>query len=39
MGAFAYAALDKNGRTIKGIEEGDTPRQVRQLLREMGITP
>lgn len=39
MGAFAYAALDKNGRTIKGIEEGDTPRQVRQLLREKGLTP
>lgn len=39
MGAFAYAALDKNGRTIKGVEEGDTPRQVRQLLREKGLTP
>jgi general secretion pathway protein F len=39
MGAFEYAALDKTGRTRKGVLEGDTPRQVRQQLREQGLTP
>ncbi|MEE4378689.1 MAG: type II secretion system inner membrane protein GspF [Candidatus Competibacteraceae bacterium] len=39
MPAFQYAALDPRGRTHKGLLEGDTPRQVRQLLRERGLTP
>ncbi|RKZ52248.1 MAG: type II secretion system protein GspF [Candidatus Parabeggiatoa sp. nov. 2] len=39
MGAFEYAALDKTGRTRKGVLEGDTPRQVRQQLREQDLTP
>jgi len=39
MGAFEYAALDKTGRTRKGVLEGDTPKQVRQQLREQGFTP
>lgn len=39
MGAFQYAALDERGRTRKGLLEGDTARQVRQLLRERGLTP
>ena len=39
MPAFQYAALDEGGRTRKGLLEGDTPRQVRQLLRERGLTP
>ncbi len=39
MSAFEYAALDKTGRTRKGVLEGDTPRQVRQQLREQGLTP
>jgi general secretion pathway protein F len=39
MGAFEYSALDADGRTRKGLLEGDTPRQVRQLLRDQGLTP
>ena len=39
MGAFAYIALDGQGREKKGVLEGDTPRQVRQQLREQGLTP
>ncbi len=39
MGAFEYAALDKTGRTRKGVLEGDTPRQIRQQLREQSLTP
>jgi general secretion pathway protein F len=39
MGAFAYTALDTRGRELKGVLEGDTPRQVRQQLREQGFTP
>jgi len=39
MAAFQYAALDQRGRTRKGLLEGDTPRQVRQLLRERGLSP
>jgi len=39
MSAFEYAALEQTGRTRKGVLEGDTPRQVRQQLREQGLTP
>ncbi len=39
MPAFQYAAIDEGGRTRKGLLEGDTARQVRQLLRERGFTP
>lgn len=39
MGAFEYAALDRAGRLKKGVLEGDTPRQVRQLLRERELAP
>lgn len=39
MSAFQYVALDANGRNRKGILEGDTPRQVRQQLREKGLVP
>lgn len=39
MGAFDYKAIDKNGREQRGLIEGDTPRQVRQLLRERGLLP
>ena len=34
MPAFEYTALDGTGRTRKGVEEGDSPRQVRSRLRE-----
>ncbi len=39
MPAYAYVALDARGRAKKGILEGDTPRQVRQLLRDQGLVP
>ncbi len=39
MGAFDYKAIDKNGREQRGLIEGDTARQVRQLLRERGLLP
>ncbi|MBF0218727.1 MAG: type II secretion system inner membrane protein GspF [Gammaproteobacteria bacterium] len=39
MGAFEYSAIDSRGREKRGVLEGDTPRQVRQQLRELGLTP
>lgn len=39
MGAFEYTAVDPGGRETKGVIEGDTPRQVRQLLRERKLLP
>jgi general secretion pathway protein F len=39
MGAFEYIALDTGGRERKGILEGDTARQVRQILREKQLLP
>ncbi|MGQ0834417.1 MAG: type II secretion system inner membrane protein GspF [Gammaproteobacteria bacterium] len=39
MGAFEYTALDPGGRERKGVLEGDTARQVRQLLRERQLLP
>lgn len=39
MGAFEYVALDKAGKESKGILEGDTPKHVRQLLRERHLLP
>ena len=39
MGAFEYTALDTGGRESKGMLEGDTPRHVRQLLRERQLLP
>ena len=39
MGAFEYTAVDPAGRESKGVIEGDTPRQVRQLLRERRLLP
>jgi len=39
MGAFEYVAVDAAGRERKGVAEGDTPRHVRQLLREQGLLP
>lgn len=39
MGAFEYTALDPKGRERKGVLEGDTARQVRQQLREQGMSP
>ncbi|WP_405234685.1 type II secretion system inner membrane protein GspF [Lentisalinibacter salinarum] len=39
MGAFEYVALDSAGKEKKGVLEGDTARQVRQLLRERSLVP
>ncbi len=39
MDAFEYLALDPNGKERRGVLEGDSPRQVRQQLRESGLTP
>jgi general secretion pathway protein F len=39
MGAFEYVAVDASGRESKGVLEGDTPRLVRQLLRDQGLLP
>jgi general secretion pathway protein F len=39
MGAFEYSALDSSGKERRGILEGDTPRHIRQLLREQQLLP
>jgi general secretion pathway protein F len=39
MGAFEYTAVDEAGKERKGVLEGDTARQVRQLLRERKLLP
>ncbi|MCU7918165.1 MAG: type II secretion system inner membrane protein GspF [Candidatus Thiodiazotropha sp. (ex Epidulcina cf. delphinae)] len=39
MDAFEYVALDPTGKERRGVLEGDSPRQVRQQLRESGLTP
>jgi general secretion pathway protein F len=39
MAAFEYQALDQTGKNLKGIIEGDTARQIRQQLRDKGLTP
>jgi general secretion pathway protein F len=39
MGAFEFTAVDADGKERRGILEGDTARQVRQLLRERQLLP
>lgn len=39
MAAYEYVALNLKGKQEKGLIEGDTPRQARQMLRERGCTP
>lgn len=39
MAAFEYVAVDASGREKRGLIEGDTPRHVRQLLREQQLLP
>lgn len=39
MAAFEYIALNAKGREEKGVLEADSVRQVRQQLREKGLTP
>jgi general secretion pathway protein F len=37
--AYEFTALDARGRQQKGLLEGDTPRQVRGMLRDRGLSP
>lgn len=39
MGAFEFTALNDRGKEKRGVIEGDSARQVRQQLREQGLTP
>jgi len=39
MGAFEYSAVDSVGKLHKGIKSGDSPRQIRQILRDQGLMP
>ncbi|MDG2107906.1 MAG: type II secretion system inner membrane protein GspF [Woeseiaceae bacterium] len=39
MGAFEYTAMDQAGKQAKGILEGDTPKHIRQLLRDRKLLP
>ncbi len=39
MGAFEYVAMDQSGKQSKGLLEGDTPKHVRQLLRDRKLLP
>lgn len=39
MAAFEYVALNSRGKEEKGVLEADSSRQVRQILREKGLTP
>ncbi len=39
MGAFEFVALDKAGKESRGLLEGDTPKHVRQILRDRQLLP
>ncbi len=39
MGAFEYVAMDQSGKQSKGLLEGDTPKHVRQILRDRNLFP
>lgn len=39
MPSFEYQALTAQGKTQKGTQEGESARQVRQQLRDRGLTP
>lgn len=39
MAAFEYKAIDGRGKNKKGLLEADTAKQIRQMLREQGLTP
>lgn len=39
MGAYSYRALNETGKTVKGILEGDSERQVRGQLRAKKLKP
>lgn len=39
MAAFSYTAINSKGGQQRGVIEGDTPRQVRAMLRKKGLAP
>ncbi len=39
MPAFEFQALDSSGKITRGVLQGDSPRQVRQQLRDRALTP
>ena len=39
MAAFEYLALDADGKSKKGVIDGDTSRQIRSQLRNLGLFP
>ncbi len=39
MAAYEYTALDTSGRELRGVLDGDSARQVRQLLRDQSLLP
>ncbi len=39
MAAFEYQALTAKGKTVKGIQTGDTAKQIRAELRAQGLVP
>ena len=39
MGAYEYVAMDQSGKQSKGLLEGDTPKHIRQLLRDRDLLP
>jgi len=39
MAGFEYQALNSQGKTVKGVIEGDTERAARSTLRDQGLTP
>jgi general secretion pathway protein F len=39
LAAFEFVALDSQGKQRRGVLEGDSLRQVRQLLRDQGLVP
>ncbi len=39
MPAFSYRAIDASGKTVKGVVEGDSERQIRNQLRAKDLKP
>lgn len=39
MGAYSYKALNENGKTVKGLLEGDSERHIRTQLRAQRLKP
>ncbi len=39
MASYSYTAIDKSGKSVTGILEGDSSKLVRTKLRELGLIP